>query len=81
MTLGQIVTFRGKIDIGKVNSHLYDHFDVDGLIAAPLGEPQSAVQYLTPWPLMTTGGQTIGCAVEHFDMCNIQLMVHIVCHF
>ena len=81
MTLGQVVTFRGQLGIGKVSSRPCEYFGIVGLILALLGEPQSAVQILTSWPLMTSGGRTAGCDGVRFDMWTTLVMVHIMCKF
>ena len=68
MTLGQVVTFRGQLGIGEVSSRPCEYFGIVGFILVLLGEPQSAVQNLTSWPLMTSAGQTAGCDGVRFDM-------------
>ena len=59
MTLSQVMTPGGQIDIGNANSRPYKWFDVFGLMVAPLDDPQSAVLYLTLRHLMTVGGQIL----------------------
>ena len=44
MTLGQSVTSRCYIGIGKVVLHQREYFGVVGFFIAPLSEPQSAGQ-------------------------------------
>ena len=77
-----MVTFRGQLGVGKVSSRVFcEYFGIVGFILVLLGQPQSAVQYLTLRPLLTSVGQTIGCDAERLDMSDRHLMVHIVCHF
>ena len=57
MTLIQWVMFAGKIDVGKVSPRRCEYFDVFRCVLTPLGELQSAIQYVTPLPLMTSGGK------------------------
>ena len=66
----------GKIDAGKVSSHPYEYFGVFGCVLTPLGELQSAIQYVTPLPSMTSGGRMAWRNGERFDMlfnciCNV----------
>ena len=81
MTLGQLVTFRGQLGIGKVSSRPYEYFGIVGLILALLGELQSAVEYLSSKPLMTSGGRTDGCDGIRFDMWTTLVILYIMCKF
>ena len=62
------MTFRGRIGTGKVNSRPYEYCGIVDFILAPLGKPQSAVQYLAPRPLVTCGSQTAGRDGKHHCM-------------
>ena len=44
MTLGQMVTFLGQIDIGQVRPSMYEYSSVGFNLVALLVRPQSAVQ-------------------------------------
>ena len=44
MTLGQMVTFKGQIDIGQVGPSMYEFSSVGFNLVALLVRPQSAVQ-------------------------------------
>ena len=44
----KVITFRGEIGMGKVNSRPYEYCGIVSFILAPLGKQQSAVQYLAP---------------------------------
>ena len=44
ISLSQVITFRGQIGVGKVNSGPYEYFRVIGFIITPLDKLPSAVQ-------------------------------------
>ena len=69
-----------QIDSGKVSPRPWEYFGVVGWVITSLGGLLSVIQYLTPLPLMTSGGQTAGCDSERFDMCDSSHLP-IVCYF
>ena len=66
MTLGQLVTLRGQLDSGKARRGPGKSFGAFFGTPALMVWPQSAVQNLTPWPLLTSVGQTVSSDAESF---------------
>ena len=60
-----------QIDVGKVIPRQFEYFGVIGCVFTLLGELQSAVQYVTPLPLMTSGGKMDWRDGERFDMVTV----------
>ena len=68
MTFIQLVISLGQIDAGKVSSRTCEYFGVFGCVLTPLGELQSAIQYVSPLPSMISGGKMAWRDGERFDM-------------
>ena len=81
MILGQVVTLRGQLGIGKGSSRPCEYFGIVGFIPPLVGEPQSAVQNLTSRPCMTSRGQTIRCDGVRFYLLTNLVVVHIMRKF
>ena len=66
MTLSQVLTSVGQIDVRNVKAHLCEYF----CVLAPLGELQSPKSISDPMIFndLWTGGKTAGCNGEGFDI-------------
>ena len=66
MTLGQPVTLRGELESGKARCGPGKSFGAFFGAPALMEWPQTAVQNVTPWPLLTSVGETVSSDAECF---------------
>ena len=79
--LSQVVNSGVQKRFEKLNPRPNECFGVFGFIVVPLGEAQSAVLCLTPWPLMASRDETAMRGGERFYTWNNCLITHLVCNF